>query len=873
MTRLAETLRKSRTGTQNAFWALIFLLIFFLSAAVVVGTVNCMSMAPAETPHEDGTQAGSSQGVSPNESAEEPRVADNVGLKCDEPLKEYADIAVTVMTAIIVALLSIAVTIFAFLKSALDRIIDENTFIAKVTNVYKSDTSKELVWLCVLGFLTLLLSIVWHLILTFNGYVSYGAAQAIFALLGFAMVANIIISILFWRKCIRIEDSLQAVLANQCAELKEQLNTFDVIRNPNSSCYDSIGDWSIWEDNKDLSKEGKKICDEMTVDQFVNLFLRSEILLLSGERGVDRKSPNKGDIITILQERSNILNPNSGISEVDLKDREYLGGQDTSVMQNIIKFEMDVGYNRKDIEHTRFFNETRDLYLILEQYRNLLISQKYTNDSRLRRGKEDRKKNYQSPDDKETLAFFAKGLYYFFLRILSVFVSALHISDFSFNGFALNFANFYNSTLEEISLYSSEFYHTIFARTQMIRLVMDISHFDNVDFFNARITNSTLNNAEFHQVKFENTQVDHAGISSCVFDDCRFLNSEFTDSIWNNSEFIDCTAQSLDFSRSKMKGVVWQACEIRNCKFENVDLQDWVWKQGSKPIMEDCNFNDSTWDKMQIVRGNLDNSTFFNALFSNSRFDSTSLKSGVFAKSDLSGVEFYHCGMKQASFEEALLFDATISHVDMNMANLSNVSAVRALFETCALTNSNCEDADFSEAKFTDTCFVSARLYNCSLMEANLSNCKCDYILADHLQFTFAECSNSSFSYCALSESNLTSTKFFSCDFTGSDMSLLNATKVRFSGCILKSVDFSGTRFIDTEFRAARAIGHFVKNCNFTNCQFINVSFDDLEFEKCIFKNAVFIHCTVNNIPLTKKTALKLCPNGAMLDLGVTILT
>lgn len=792
--------------------------------------------------------AGYSEAITENEEVVEAMAELSAPFEqSDRSLKEYADIIVTVITAIIVALVSITVTIFVFLKSALDRIIDENRYIADIANIYKTNSSSLLAKLCAWGFATLLLSIIWHLLLTFKDGHCDGLLWEGMSTLALALMCNLMLSGLFWGKCIRVEKSLQIIIGDECERLKKELIERPFMKT-SSECLRLIGDWEQWETegvlNNDLIKHGSRLCQEMTPDQFINLFLRAEILLLAGERGLNSRNPNDSDILTVLQERANILNPNAKVGNQDLKGRHYIGGDDSNfeIVHCMKDFQKKVGYRA---ENSEFFNDTKALYSILQQYRNLLISWKYT----LTKGENSPSKKLTDTsapiENKSTQAIFAQGLYYFFLRILAVFVSALHISDFSFNGFTLNFANFYSSTLEGVSLYSSEFYHTIFARTQLIRAVMDVSRFDSIDFYNTKFSDSTLNNAEFSCVCFDGVQMERGGLSACVFSKCQLYNSNFTDCVLNNSEFISCDLSSVDFLRAKMRDIMWKGrVKLNGCGFQRADIQSWIWIEG-QAVMCDCDFSGSTWNKMPIKEGKLTGCDFSNAVLTETTFEHTDLESVLFQQCGLALAKFDHCNMNQTSLERALLFDAHFQYTNLKMANLFEAAAVKVQFKACDLTDSNCADADFSEGVFEKTTLYAVRLYDCSLVKAKFTECDCNYVLADHMQFTFAKCAKSYFCHSSLSDSNLTRSNFTDCYFNGSDLTNLNATEVTFRNCRLIGVDFSGTRFMKANFWFSQPTS--IRRCNFSSCKFEETVFRNVIFKNCVFTDAVFINCFIQD--------------------------
>lgn len=766
------------------------------------------------------------------------------------PLGDYADIIISVVTAVIVALLSITVTIFVFLKSALDRIIDENRYIANVANIYKSESANRLSWLCTAGFVTLVISIFSHWLVTFKTDHQTCVLIIAVSLLAIGLLINLYLSVQFWFECIRLEDSLQKIISQEHLRLYGELMKCPFMAQE-SGCLAMIGNWDQWEtegiSSAVLEDYGRRLCGQMTAEQFINLFLRTEILLLSGERGYDKSAVSDSSILTVLQERDNILNPSTRVGNQDLEGRYYPGDQaeHLQVRAYMANFERAVGYDpERSGDQGRFFDDTLKLYMILEQYRDLLISQNYTL-AKVPSGKKRRSGGGRhDPGTEDDLAVFAQGLYYFFLRTTTVFVSALHISNFSFNGFTLNFANFYSSILEDVSLYSSEFYHTIFARTQLIRTTMDVSRFDSIDFYNTKFIDSTLNNAELVKVHFEGAQLLQTGLSSCTFEDCEIEDSDFKECVLSDSTFTHCQLRSASFGRSKMRNIAWEAgTEIHSCTFTDADIQGWIW-QGDDPRLEDCDFSRSTWRSLKICKGRLKDCDFSSAELIGAEFQETDLRAALFVRTALTSARFEQCQMEQVSLEGAALYKAELIKAKLPQSNLIQVSAVGADFQDCDLSDSDCSEADFSSGKFTDTKLCAARLYDSSFTGTSFTHCRCDYILADHLQFTFAKCDGVVFRNSSLSDSNLTESEFVNCDFRGSDLTGLNATRVRLVDCVLDQVDFSETRFVEACFQSD-GVRSVMWGSNFADCKFESVRFEKVSFRDCIFTDALFIHCRV----------------------------
>lgn len=781
--------------------------------------------------------------ISCNETEETPGFCDLV--------KKYADIVLSIVISISVALISVSATIFIFSKSALDRINDENHYMSDVVNVHKKNIIKKLVSICIGSAVLIILPFICHLFLTFkNEFFTSNIGLTIgLVLLGFAILIYFALTGLFWYECIQVEICLQKIIDSEYERLKNNLNTLLLPENSRERLA-LIGEWWVWGQHGyyKFINEGYKLCKSMTDDQYINQFQKLERLLLS-ERTDQNAVFNSTNVITIIQERINILKPNSKILEEDLKERFYR--RDHEVFLSIKKFEDRIGFsgNRAEDSEYYFFDNLEKLYNILKDYRNLLVSEHYTW-SKI----ENKSKGEEGTEaEKHFLPLFAQAYYYYFLRILAVFCSSNRIVNFSLNGSSLNHANFYSSTLENITFYSTDCYQTVFARVKFINVIMDISRFLDIDFYCVRIIESSFNNARFEEVIFERAVVQSGGFDSCLFDSCSLNNSDFIDCVFNNSVFRNTDLNNSNFSRSKFRDIVIQCkkTEINCCNFEDAEFYQWDAKKSIK--MFKCDFSRSVWRKMTLNGWDLEGGVFDSADLSDIEITHSNMESASFVECHLDESILIDLVMGKSNLKNASIFGAKIAKIDFTMSDLSNIIAVQSKINNCIFKHCNCAEGDFSEASIKKSIFYAARLYDCSMTKSSFQECECQYLLADHLQFTFAECKNSDFSNSSLAESNMTQSKFAFCKFNGSDLTDLNATKTVFKDCELIDVDFSETRFVNTIFRANQEKYSVIRDCNFSDCKFENVEIKNIRFINCEFKNAIFIGMKFEDLIVKKE--------------------
>lgn len=753
-------------------------------------------------------------------------------------LSDYTDVIINVIIAIGIAFVTIDATIFIFSKSALDRFNDENRYIAKIVRIHKEKTITLLFINCVISGFAILLPLIWHFCLSFlHKYESVCFYHA----LGF-LIANtvvyIILSFDFLKKCIRIEKYLRKVIRTSfdiCAEEIESVLSSDF----RIKRMETIGDWYTWKD-RGYYNEAYKLCASMTPEQFINSFQKAEKLLLPDD-SLNDYSIRKTKIVTTFQERKSILKSMLPIETKDLSDRYYYNknGDVDIISDCITDFERQVDFSRDDSCQNQFFWETEKMYSILKDYCNLLISKRFTSDVSERKAK-----GRASEKHTERLSEFAEAFYWFYIRILSVFVSFVYISDFSFNDSSLNYANFYNSTLEKISLYGASFYRTVLSRTNFNRVIMDLSIYEDVDFYSSTLTDTSINNSKLTQVSFERAVVVNGGFDACEFKTCRIIDSEFSNCNFNNTDYDENVVfQNSDFINSKFRELNIHSASFHSCSFINSEFNNWTTYIGFS--MDSCDFSKCTWTNMELNQWVLPDSVFIEANLAGIIIRDSRIVSSDFSNCILVESRITNCLMNKSNMKGASLFKSQFNNVDLTMADLSSANAVNATFENnCFLRNTNCDNADFSEAEFKNADLEAARLYNCSFTHSIINDTNCQYILADKMQFTFAECNNCDLSFGSLSDSNMTGSSFIRCDFIDADLSEVNATKTGFIRCTLENTDFSETRFVEAMFEGESPDNPMkIVNCDFSDCKFEKVSFKNVKIINCNFQDSIMIKC------------------------------
>lgn len=832
-------------------------------------------------------------------------------------LPKYTDIFLTVYVAIIVALLTITITVYVSLKSALDRLIDENQYNANVASIYQDESSKKLFEIAIYNIAPVIIAVFWHLILQFQDihlywFVFIGILAGLFNLL-----LVILRTFLFWKECINVRERLRNIRLQEIQECRKEIKK-DIGDEKSGSTEEKakrdkillmLGYWTEWDtddcDSKlvEVVKEneseifgklgedrrgrmvdaGIQLCKELAVDQYINLFSRIEDLMLAGGQQSEAGHVSENDIVTIIQDRNSILEPiigkNAHVEGKDLEEKKYeMNHVDRGKVNAYIQaFRREVGYDNDSDDNTVFYQSTEHLYKVLRRYRNLVISESI--DSSKHESKVNNGSIVASDKNKKVDIEAAIGLYYFLLRVLAVFVSSIHVDNFTFNGNSLSFANFYNSSLENVNLYSTQFYHTVFARTRLIQDVLDLSQFDNIYFYNTRIANTSINNATYDHVMFDSVQAGHSGFNISIFTKCDFENSTFKDCFFNDSRFKGCTFKNISFDGSSMlrnifggvekeEGEIdcgFEGCSFEGCSFVGARIEKWDLKSQKNGMrMNFSDFSEADIEDIDFINANLNGSNFSKASLVNVKFQECRLNESLFSEAMLPNCEFEDCrdlqnktdpskSLIRSSFTSANMFGAVFKKCDLEKSTFYMANAAYASFEDCNLANGDCSEITLREAVLCRTVFDWALLYNATLSWSKVDKCRFNYTIADHIQFTYANCENASFDYSTMSESNISGTKFAGCSFRGTDLTGNVAYETTLESCKFIQTDFSDTRFLNVKF-----IGGTYRNVKFSDCSFEESEFTDVTFENCELSGAIFTSCsfkslTIKNCTLTSE--------------------
>lgn len=853
MNKLKDSSRNSQVRFHKIAGIISILISIFLIFIISTECVNLKSKAfifasSAETEGQSG------------ENVEE----DYSDFPSHDLIKRYLDVILGVAVSISIAFASVTATIFIFSKSSLDRIIDENENLSDFVNEHKNNNIKSLVWVYLVNAFLVIFPIAWHL--AFSFFKMHSGSLLYFGLILMVILAVIyvVMCIYFWYSCIYVENFLGKIIKTHKENTREDIMAI-ILKNNRSfdDVMSIIGDWTCWEDKADKNEyalEGKNLCRALNKFAYLSLFDKAEKLLLSVDFN-DKVLLNNSEIITMLEDRKGLLESNISVEKNDMKGRTYTTEDNAKIdiFKEITNLQERIGLRiskRQEglIPDKSFFDDMRAIYENLKVYTNILVAEQYTkyktfgnikdknsNEREISISRSEHS-NQLTTEDTTDSELFAAALYYFFIKILSAFTSSVQIKGLSLNGCSLNYADFYSSTLQNVTMYSADCFRTIFNHSHLINVIFDISQLCEIDFYSTKIEQSYFNNAKFERVIFERVVSQNSSFGSGIFCGCGITDSIFNACEFDNSVYDNTAITHSTFSKSSFKCVQWKNNSlVSDCIFHNSVIHDWTAYNSFS--LENCDFTNSIWSKTNIANWSLRGSVFTAADLSDIKIIDSDLTSTSFTSGLLPNALINNSVFTSANFGQASIFRASICNSNFSSANMDRVLAINAHLTNCDFSECSMAGGDFSSAIIKKCNFKATRLYDASFTKANIENGIWQYILADHLQITSALCKNVEFDYGSLSDSNFSGTVFIDCSFVGSDISNATAINTRFENCKLNYTDFSNSRIVFSKFESQSG-KMIIAMCNFTNCIFENTVFKNVVFCNCRFENTVFMNCT-----------------------------
>lgn len=731
----------------------------------------------------------------------------------------YLDIIVAVYASLLIGYSAASITLFALLRSAIERTQDENPMMGTILKVFSERTSKLLFYNLFACFIGLTFGLIFHYVSCFQSRNEMWLSERLIVMI----ILFVVISTdtgYFWHLCVSTPKQYVKIAEKQWKFFSSDLET----SNSNSKMDESASH------------------DDMVphdADNFALLLSKiDQLLRMNNPQGAHDKPTTIDEINNILTERWSVLSPmNQNIEQIP-RYNDY----DETLQKNNRQFQ----YSESWKTLTRHI---LDIYRALDGCRCIILSIPL-NEEICKKSKE----QFQLDPD-----VHGKAALFLWYVTLYFFTSCIRIVDFTYNGATFCDANFFNSHLERNTLYGAKFKNCFWGYAKLSDSSLDMSSFSSVWFEHTRFQHTSLTNSIFKNCSFNGAIGQNSDVSRCAFENGQVADSDWKDCFWNDCIFTGIALSNMSFSNSELNNWILKDCRIEKCSFDYSRIAKWEFQNNpGNPILHDCSFVGSTLTDFTIEGADMSSSNFKDAILTNVVFKNINLNQSMFACADLPFSKLNNVKMEGSDLSKSNLFQSTWDSVNLNYSNLLFTKAQAIHMNDCQLKQCNCADSDWSRFNAEKVDMTAIRLTECRLTEAELNSCILIEALATNIQLTNATCKTVNFSYSMLTNSNFAKTSFIQCKFHYADLTEIGATNTIFVECEFNNADFSNTRFVQAVWRGrCKAHPMIVAGANFSSCVFINCKMRDIVFQGCELDGAVFENCDFNDVAFTSKISKK----------------
>lgn len=282
----------------------------------------------------------------------------------------------------------------------------------------------------------------------------------------------------------------------------------------------------------------------------------------------------------------------------------------------------------------------------------------------------------------------------------------------------------------------------------------------------------------------------------------------------------DKDARGWDLTGADLSGLDLRGIDLENALLENTDFSH-------------CQLDGADLRGAVLVRAEFHHTSLTHCLLDGSNLAQAQCWHSDFSDSSLHEVELEACQLEHCRFERALLRQLFIQQATIAHCNLQH-----ALLDRCDLMNLSLEALDFSHAHFLQSNLIQCRLNAVRFNHVNaqglsLVTCTSSDLCFDDAQlkqcmFTAqsqlpqAHFRRASLTECNLRDIDLQAANFDQATLHNSDLSGANCR-----GASLRLMRTHHSRFVRTDFRAARLTGSLLLGADLQKSQLAGCDFSD----------------------------------------------
>ena len=270
------------------------------------------------------------------------------------------------------------------------------------------------------------------------------------------------------------------------------------------------------------------------------------------------------------------------------------------------------------------------------------------------------------------------------------FESALVTDAVFLNTVAIN-SNFYNADITGSHLEKSDFSGAIFSWSKCSGAILsDVK----MDYLQA-------NNSVWKVVKLERVSLNNSDFTATDFRGAKFLkiqakSSLFNDSLLNNIHLDECVFDKSIFDRVTAIHTIWDNCIANQIEARRSNFTGSKFAEGSR--FEKSDFSYSVFDGVKAPRGH-----FGGAVLNHIKAGCTKFADSCFEKASFKFADLNSCLMSQSNCQKADFTGAKLFNVTMTGANLKGSALVGACVEASDLSRVNFENSNWKDLHAKDS--------------------------------------------------------------------------------------------------------------------------------------------------------------------------
>ncbi len=647
----------------------------------------------------------------------------------------YSDNIFQLSVSVVIAVETISITIFTFLKSLLDRNTDKKNYSRKIMSAYNLRMSRSL------GILT-----IEAIVLLVYGFMLYSSRFLRFDFGYFHWICGWLIPILiftgcsahFWRRCVDIDTSWRIIAEEKIGEemgrLKEMLAG-------------AAGAERLLDHDR----------ADMAWNSFFYLFTKlEEILILGIDSNYSVYSDSEEKIKDHLRQDGNQLT--GKLNEIEQNDI----GEETVFAS--------LADRRKTVSQTGL--DVSRLYECLENCRDYLLVMG----------------NYpaEKMDQGQIPEVLQKALQFFYQKLMLEKFRNLVIEEIIFENSDFICIDLYGARMENSILTGAMFQKAVLARMQIQNTNLTMGCYDQTLIKDARITASSLLSSRFSQTKIVNTKFIDTELSNSSFTKGEILGSSFQNSNLSDSEFIDTSIVRADFGDTILHNLEFAGTtKIRDSSFVRADISRW--KMGKDVLGPFQDFTEAVMTGFELGGEpepmDASGDVFAGAKLYDGTFRNLRMKGCVFENSNMTRIRMENVTADASSLRGANLFEATITGTGPENAGASS-------FRDCDLTNVNAVRATIVNTDFRGAVCSGMDLSDAVIENGDWSETKMERVILSDTKIAGVRFRKADFTGAAIEEG----TEFRNCDFREAIFSDTLIRGAKFVECNLSGIRFEHCR-------------------------------------------------------------------------------